>query len=68
MREKILIIVLCVIGITAISFGMIKHHNVIFIVGIILIICGYLIIRKRLKESIPGQEGGLADENNKKNQ
>ncbi len=51
MREKTLIVLLCVIGILAVSYGMIKDNNVIFIIGVLFVIGGYLLIRRRLKES-----------------
>ena len=51
-KEKILIILVCVIGILAVSYGMIKNNNLVFIIGLLFIICGYLILRKKLKKSI----------------
>ena len=68
MKEKIALIVLCSGGIAAIFFGMVKENNGVFVVGIILVIGGYLMIRKRLKESVPKKKGEFSDENNKKNQ
>lgn len=52
MREKILTTLICVFGISAVTYGMVKDNNVIFIVGLLFIIGGYLLIRKRLKESM----------------
>ena len=52
MREKTLTVFLCVIGILAVSYGMIKDNNVIFIIGLLFVIGGYLLIRRRLKASI----------------
>lgn len=51
-NEKVLTSVLCVIGIICVVYGMIEKDNPVFIIGIILVIAGYLLIRRRLKESI----------------
>ena len=52
MKEKALIVCLCVFGLLAVSYGMFKENDVVFIVGVLLVIGGYLLIRKKLKESI----------------
>ena len=52
MKKKILIILLSVFGLMAVFYGMARENNVIFILGLIFIGGGYLLIRKRLKESI----------------
>jgi hypothetical protein len=52
LKEKIIMTALCVIGISAIIYGMIKKNNTIFLAGIAFVIAGYLMIRKKLKESI----------------
>ena len=52
LKEKILASALCIIGMSGIAFGMIKKNNLVFIIGILFVIAGYLIIRKNLKESI----------------
>jgi hypothetical protein len=51
-REKALIIGLCAIGILAVAYGMIKDNDAVFIMGLIFVIGGYLLIRRKLKESI----------------
>jgi hypothetical protein len=51
-REKALIIVLFAIGILAVSYGMIKDNDAVFILGLLFVIGGYLLIRRKLKESI----------------
>jgi len=67
MKERVLIIVLCIVGLTAIFFGMVKDHDGVFIIGIIMVIGGYLMIRKRLKEAVPTKGGDLSNENTKEN-
>ena len=52
MKQKVCIILLCVIGLIGVFYGMVRENNLIFIVGIIFVIVGYLMLRKRLKESI----------------
>jgi len=50
LHNKTLISLICVIGIVAISYGMLNDNNLIFIVGLVFVIGGYLLIRKRIKE------------------
>jgi general stress protein CsbA len=57
MKEKAYIIILCVVGLVAVSYGMITDNDVIFIIGIIFVIAGYLIIRIRIKKLIREKEG-----------
>ncbi len=52
MREKAFIVCLCVFGILAVSYGMIKDNNAVFIIGLLFVIGGYLLIRRKLKDSI----------------
>jgi hypothetical protein len=51
LQEKGLIFLLCVAGIAGVFYGMTRDIDWIFIVGILCIIGGYLMIRKRLKNS-----------------
>ena len=52
MREKAFIVCLCAFGILAVSYGMIKENNAVFIIGLLFVIGGYLLIRRKLKESM----------------
>ena len=52
LKKKPFVIIMCLVGIVAVSFGMVKDNDVVFIIGIILIIGGYLLIRRRIKEHI----------------
>jgi arginine exporter protein ArgO len=56
-KEKAFIIILCVVGLVAVSYGMTMDNDVIFIIGIIFVIAGYLMIRTRIKKSIREKEG-----------
>lgn len=57
MSEKIIITFLLIAGIAAIAFGMLSGNNYVFIVGIVMVIAGYCLIRKNLKKSISRQQG-----------
>ena len=52
LKQKALIFVICAIGIVAVSYGVAKDNNVIFVIGIVFVIGGYLLIRRRIKEHI----------------
>jgi len=52
LNEKALTIVLCVIGVLAVAYGMTRPNHILFIIGLVFVIGGYLRIRKKLKESI----------------
>jgi LPXTG-motif cell wall-anchored protein len=55
MREKILTVIICLIGTLAILYGMMNKNNVIFIIGVLFVVAGYLLIRRKLKETIRGR-------------
>ncbi len=50
--ERGLTVFLCLVGVLCVSYGMMNPNNVIFIIGIMCIIGGYILIRKNLKASI----------------
>jgi hypothetical protein len=50
-KEKALIPLLCAFGISAVVYGMVKENDLVFLAGLILVIAGYLRIRRRLKAS-----------------
>ena len=52
LKQKALILIICTIGIVAVSYGMAKDNNVVFVIGIVFVIGGYLLIRRRIKEHI----------------
>ena len=51
-NSKILVVLICVIGVVGISYGMLKNNNLIFIMGLVFVSGGYLLIRKKIKDSI----------------
>ena len=52
MKTKLITLSLCVFGIMAVAYGMHRDLNAVFIVGLLLVIAGYILIRSKLKESI----------------
>ena len=51
-QEKTLIALLCFFGISCMAYGMWKENNVIFIVGLVFVIAGYVMIRGKLKKNM----------------
>jgi len=51
LKKKYFIIIICTCGICVLVCGMANRNNTIFLVGLILIVNGYLLIRKELKSS-----------------
>jgi hypothetical protein len=52
MKENALIVVVCLIGILAVLYGMVNRNHPVFIVGLVAVVAGYLMIRKKLKAQI----------------
>ena len=52
LTDKTPIILICMIGIVAVSYGMFKDNTLIFTIGLLLGFGGYLLIRRKMKESI----------------
>ncbi len=52
MKEKALTLGLCLVGVLAVAYGMIRQNHAAFIIGLLFVIAGYLRIRKKLKESL----------------
>ena len=48
-KQKALILIICTVGIVAVSYGVAKDDNVVFVIGIAFVIGGYLLIRRRIK-------------------
>jgi hypothetical protein len=56
MNTKILTILLCVIGLSSVCYGMAKDNDILFIVGLLFVIAGYIMIRKRLKAAMQNKD------------
>ena len=52
MKEKMIIVFICMIGLLAVSYGMSRDNNAVFIVGLLIVIGGDLLIRRKLHKSI----------------
>jgi len=52
LTNKTPIILICIIGVVAVSYGMLNDNALIFIIGLLLVFGGYLLIRRKMKESI----------------
>jgi len=52
LTNKTPIIFICMIGVVAVSYGMLKDNALIFIIGLFFVFAGYLLIRRKIKESI----------------
>ena len=57
MKEKIINISFCAVGLFGAFYGLAKENNVVFLIGILFIIIGYIMIRRKLKRSILKKNG-----------
>ena len=62
MKPKILVLLLSFAGILGIFYGMSEGDNVIFVLGVVLFVAAYVLIRKKLKVGIAKREGEIHDE------
>jgi hypothetical protein len=51
-KEKVLLLLVCVAGLSAVFYGMARDNNLVFVIGLVLVIGAYLVIRKRLRASL----------------
>lgn len=52
MVEKLLLAGACLAGACAVAYGMARKNDVVFILGILIVIGAYLVIRKKLKAAL----------------
>ena len=52
MKDKALVLVLCFLGVLAVGYGIVDKNHPVFVAGLVLVIAGYLMIRKKLKTYI----------------
>jgi lipoprotein signal peptidase len=52
MKEKFLIVIASMLGVSGVAFGMIEDNNTIFFFGIFMVIASYLAIRRKLKAAL----------------
>ena len=52
LKNRALLILVCVVGTALILYGMAKDDNLIFVIGVLFVIGGYLLVRRRIKKHI----------------
>ena len=52
MKYKFFILSICILGILGVCHGMVNKNQPVFVVGLVLIVAGYLMIRRKLKAHI----------------
>jgi len=52
MIEKLLLAGACLVGVAAVAYGMTRKNDVVFVIGILIVIGSYLAIRKKLKAAL----------------
>ena len=55
LKEKVIALIFCAFGVLSVAYGMTKENDVLFIIGLVFIISGYLLIRRGLKKAIQGK-------------
>lgn len=50
------IVSLCILGVPSVVYGMMTRNHLVFIIGLILVVAAYLLIRQKLKPS--GRDSG----------
>lgn len=64
--EKRFTLLLCILGVCAVAYGMTAQNDPVFIVGLVFIVSGYLLIRRKLKASVKdGSKGSAKDDEDK---
>jgi hypothetical protein len=56
-KEKVLTALLCLVGISAVTFGMATRNHPVFVLGLLFVIGGYLLIRRKLKAYMKDKYG-----------
>lgn len=51
-KKKPLTILICMVGVSAVAYGMLKGNNLTFIIGMLFVTGGYVLIRRKIKKSI----------------
>ena len=50
-KHKLCITAMCICSLGAVVYGMMKKDDIVFLLGLIIVIVAYLLIRKKLKET-----------------
>jgi hypothetical protein len=52
MKERLFLSGACFAGVSAVAYGMAEENNTIFVIGILIVIGSYLVIRRKLKAAL----------------
>jgi len=52
MIEKLLLAGACLAGVSAVAYGMARKNDILFVIGILIVIGSYLAIRRKLKAAL----------------
>ncbi len=52
MKEKVFTFLICVLGVLGVCYGMVNKNHPVFIAGLVFVVAGYLMTRKKLKAHI----------------
>ncbi len=52
MKQKAFILSVCLLGVVGVCYGMANKNHAVFIAGLVFVVVGYLMIRKKLKAHI----------------
>lgn len=55
-KEKRLILLVCLFGISGVTYGIARENDFIFVLGILAVIAAYLLIRRKLKKTVGREE------------
>jgi len=51
-EKKSTIVLICLVGVSGVAYGMLKDNDLIFIVGVLFVIGGYVLIRRKIRAFI----------------
>jgi hypothetical protein len=52
MKEKLLLAGACLTGVYAVAYGMARKNDIVFVIGILIVLGSYLAIRRKLKAAL----------------
>ena len=52
-KQKLLIAITCTAGVCGVAYGIAEENDPVFVLGLLFVIGGYLVVRKKLKASLP---------------
>jgi len=52
MKEKLLLAGACFAGVSSVVYGMARKNDIVFVIGILIVLGSYLAIRRKLKAAL----------------